>query len=318
MPDANAPAPAAAPAAAAPTHAEGAKPNGADKGLQTPAKPADPKAKPGPGAAKPPAELTPAEKRRFKVKHRGADVEVDEDQAPELIQLGLGAKAKFTELDQEKKAFEAARAKAKEDVDEYLKSIGHDPEKWAYERLNRIVEQEAATPEQKEAKRLDSERKKLEGEKKAWEDQRAEEKHNEEQLHTLSILKEHLPKALEEAGLPQGGRALQAVVEELKVLEAAGEPITPEAIARATKVAAKERREDLVAFTKELKGKALVDFLGKEVADEVRRHDLEEWRKRQGGSATPEPKVEPAPTPEKRTWVSEAELNRELRKLGSR
>lgn len=311
MPDAPAPsAPAPGSMSSAPGKVAPGKPpaNGADKGLQTPAKPPDPKAP----AAKPTEEMTPAEKRRFKVKHKGKDVEVDEDEALELIQIGLGGKSKFTELDQEKKAFEAAKQKAKEDLDEHLKSLGIDPEKWAYERLNRLVEAEQATPEQKEAARLKAEREKLEAEKKAWEKEQTEKKSQEEQLQTLAVLKEHLPKAFEEMGLPLGGRAMQAVVDELRVVEAAGQPITPEAIRRAAKVAREERQEDLVTFTKELKGKALVDFLGKEVADELRRYDLEEWRRRQGEPREPKPELKEKPKPEKH-YTTPAEYARWLK-----
>lgn len=269
-------------------------------------------------ATQPPAPVgetsAQAEKRRLKFKANGRDVELDEDEVIRRLQIGEGTKAKFTELDQQRKEFEARLAMAKEDPREYLRSLGMSPEELAFSWLNEHVTQQEMSPEQKRALDLDAREAKIRESEAARQAEAAEAEQKQAMAQLLPIIQEHGPKALEAAGLPM----IPAVVDAFHgYMQAAAEAmggITPEGIKYAADAAKQDATELHAALTKSLDGAALVAFLGPEVADKLRRHDLKVFHEKRAASkgvATPAPRMpaqEPKPTAPK--YITEAEWRR--------
>lgn len=234
---------------------------------------------PEPGAANVVVPPTAAERRLFKVKVDGEEVEIDEERAKAELAMGLAAKKRFSQLDQEKRAFEAARAKAKENPWDYLKTLGMDPMQAAYEYLNGVVQEESLTPEQKVFRAQQKELEQREAAIRQQEEQVKQRQDHEAQLAALSLLQKEVPARLEAAGLPKDGAVIGMVTAHLRDAEAAGIPLSPEVVARAVEMA----NEDLSANVTRIANTLTPEQAAKrfpELAKKLRQYDVEQIRAR--------------------------------------
>lgn len=268
------------------------------------------------GATAPPSE-TPAQAvaRALRYKANGRDVEISEEEAIRRLQIGDGAKAKFTELDRREKELEARIQAMKEKPWELFETHGLDADELAFQRLQARITKEEMSPEQRRAAELDVREAKL----KADEDARTAAAADAEQkaaiAQFLPIIQEHAPKALEAAGLPM----IPAVYDSFHgymrdAVEAMG-GITPEAIRYAAEAAKQDATELHGAMTSGLKGKALADFLGPDVANELRRYDLQVFHEKRKAGGAPAPAKMPAPEPQPapKRFLTEAEWRAKLK-----
>lgn len=326
-----APAPASTAATTTPSAASGAtKPAAA--GGSSPARGPDGKFLPRSGepAAETPNQDGPPEtaaQRRIRLKVDGREEEFDEERVKAFAEMGLAGKKRFTELDQQRKEFEAGRKELAEaeTPEQFLaaaEKIGMPKDRalsLAYQLLSSTVSEQEMTPEQRAQAEFRREREAFEAEKRQQAESAAAEEQKQHETQYLTILNEHAQKALEAVGLPMVGPAADAFAGHLReAVEAMG--LTPESIRYAAEAARDDLRETHRALTSSLKGRALVDFLGPEVEAEMRRYAIEQWKASRAQQGTPPPSKLPAPEPKPAgpRFLSERELRDLQRAKGLR
>lgn len=231
------------------------------------------------------------------VKVRGKVQRVHISQVPALLETEFAGKQLFTEANRKAQEAEAALARLRSTPDEVLRANGIDPVEFAYQQLERFVQQQQMTPEQRQAlqfqQQLEQQRQALENEKKSFEQQRYE----AEQAALLPLFTQHVPKAMETLGLPKTGAALEHVVAYLRDAQEMGEPMTPDTIARAAEAARDELREQDLAVTKDMSDEQFAQWLGPERLAKVTRYQVAQYEAKRKATAAPaQPAQAPAPT----------------------
>lgn len=319
----------AAPAPAASTTGT----NGAAPGTsQTPA--------PTPGAGERPAEGAPpvggetkaqAQARRMVTKHYGKEREWDLDNAEHLRELqvlaeiGGSGREKFHEAQKMREEAEAERALLKKDPWALLEKHGLNPDELAEQRVLALLERQQKlaqmTPEDQARSHVQTERQKLQEEKEAFERQQHESARDRETERILPIFTENVPKALKAVGLADAkgapiGPAVDMLNKYLGDVLASGKPIGAEDIEWAAKATRQDAGQMLQGMTASLEGQALVDFLGKEVANKLRQWDVSEFKRRRNEqNAPPKPPENPVPKEPERGYMTPQEYERKLKLL---
>jgi len=327
-PVATAPVPAAAPNPVAP--ANGAAP----KGVQAPVKPAVAPATAAPPEGAPPVEqkykvkvdgqvveMTQAEMEKWASKGRYSDKATQE--AKEAIKRAKAAEERLLSEDR------ARKEKAKANTDAWLREHGIDPDEYAKSKLEQKVEEGKMTPEQRQAAKDRAEKADLEKKLKDIETQRQEEAKQQLTNQLQRKIETELANAAKRAGMGLGDESFYAIYEsfreafELGLLPVDANGLQPhqadriveEAMGR-LEGAQKSLRENAL----KLKGRALLEFVGKEAVDNIVAARLEEIREARGlapkqGVGTPTPA---APAPRPNSYLSLAEADAQLKKLGGR
>lgn len=326
MSEAAAPSPAPA-GGSAPVAPSSTPSNGATPGSSQPPSPA-----PGSGErteSVPAAEAKPQTPRQMVTKHYGKERTWDLENAEHLRELqvlaeiGGSGREKFHEAQKMREEAEAERALLKKDPWALLEKHGLNPDELAEQRMLALLEKQRRmaemTPEDQARTHVQSEREKLQAEREAFEKHQYETQLQHEQGRILPVFTEHVPKALAAAGLVDDkgapiGPASDLLRTYLQDAIDAGSGVTPETIQWAAQAARNDVNQMLQATTKGLKGQALVDFLGKDVANELRRHDRDEYlKKRNAPPAAPKPTDAPAPKEPERGYMTLQEFERSMK-----
>lgn len=263
---------------------------------------------------------------RLKVKARGKEREFvltrDEDlrELLEAAEFGLGGKSVFTDLDRRRAEIEAKAAELEKlDPIELLKKRNLDPVQWAREQIikahNDKLQLEQLTPEDRAKKAMDEERAKLEADKKAWEEDRRKAEVAENSSRFQELLEQNVPTSLQAVGLPSIPIVAEEFNQNLRAAVAVGKELSPELIKRVAEKTSEDLREGFSSIAKKLKGEQLVAFLGQDVADELRRHDIKVWKKKRGQKADPERQNPSAPAKPAPSYIDANAALKELKHL---
>lgn len=262
-------------------------------------------------------EVEEAPQPTIRIKVDGQEMEVDLATARAELEMNFGAKKRFTQLDQERREFLAAQEAARSRPEAFLEKVGHDPEQWAVDFLNRKVALATMSPQERELYERQEQLQAREQELRAYEQQQMEAQRAQRDAATLEMLSAELPRQLEAVGLPTDGTALSLILPHLRDAEAAGVDITPEIVQRAAQLARQSLDVGVVRTVRGLRGAQLLDVLGPEVLQEVRRLDFEAAKARK--ARPPMPREAPVVTPQqpqKRVVMTEAEFRERQRRRG--
>lgn len=260
---------------AAPVEASGNQPAPAGNEAPASAEPGDvsdqggePK---GPESAQP--EPKPAE--RYKVKVAGQERELTLDELRQQATLAMGAQARFEEAARLRKEADAAREALLKDPAAYLRQQG-----WTQEQLYALaekqvlqqIEEDKLSPEQKRIRELESKLKEQEDAKEAA--RKAEEEAavaQQEQEYTQRLVGD-LKAEFQKAGLAlDDSLHLAGVVKFLQNASAAGEDVS---VGEAVEFARYEAQERTGQFLNTLNGDQLLNYLGPQILDKIRKADI--------------------------------------------
>lgn len=254
----------------------------------------------------------------IRIKVHGEEMEVDLATAKAELEMNFGAKKLFSKLDQERREFLAAKEQAAQRPEAFLEHAGHDPEKWAVDFLNRKIAMAQMSPQERELYDRHEAVRAREEQIAAYEAQQERAAKEQRDAATLQMLSAELPRQLQAVGLPADGSALSLILPHLKDVEAAGLDITPEHVQRAAQLARQTLDVGVVRTIREMRGPQLIQALGPEVLQEVRRLDLEAARARKLRGA-PAPKKEAEATPPQarpKVMMTEAEFREYQKRRG--
>lgn len=261
-------------------------------------------------------EMTQAEIERWASKGRFSDKATQ--QAKEAIKRAQQVEKEMRARD------EAIRANAKADTDAFLKEHGIDPDEYAKTKLERKVEEGKMTAEQRRAAELERENKQLKADQEKQALERKSEQAKELTNQLQRRIETELSNAAKRAGMPMNDETFYAVYESFREAYDLGllpvdinglqshqaDRIVEEAQSRLEGVQGRIRENVL-----KLSGQALEDFIGKEVADKIMANRLELIRARRGVSTNPAAPAAPAQPQVRKSYLSPAEADLELKKL---
>ncbi len=227
------------------------------------------------------------------------------EQAKAYVQKGLAFEPKVSELDRLQKETSQFLQTLREDPAKILLNpkFGDSPEgvlkkilastkvsdpikdalgQWYYEN---IITQERMTPEQREAAEWKRKATEYDSYREQQEAQRVQQENNARIQSALGVLKSQIGEALKEGGLDVNSKVAPQMASRIaKVILLAnklGKPLTPK---QAYETARKELREYKTAFYDSLDEDKLVEELGKENAEKVRKHFLKKLQEKDSKS----------------------------------
>ena len=181
----------------------------------------------------------------------------------------------------EKAEAEGILEKLKNDPWNTLQELGLDPRQLSEEKLLELLEEEQMTPEAKrmrelEQKTLEYEKKEKERQQKEEELRKEEEKRkNDEEFQQLQRQAEEkyeadFLKAMETTTLTKSERTIRRIADVIYQSALAGEELP---VDLAVKLVEEEAVEGSREYIKNLRGEALVEFLGKDVVKDILKHE---------------------------------------------
>ena len=164
----------------------------------------------------PVAEMTPAEKKLYKLNVDGAEEEVDEEQLIKHAQKYKAADKKFQESAQLRKQAEQLLVALKQDPFSVLKQLDIDPTELARDHLTKELQRMRMSPEEQELAELRQYKQTLQEqqEQALREQQEAEETQLRDQLSNQ--MTQNIIQALEEVGLPRDESSVHMMAEVMK------------------------------------------------------------------------------------------------------
>lgn len=112
-----------------------------------------------------PAKMTAAEKKAWKLKVAGKDVEVDETELLKRAQMGYSADEKWQEAAKMRKQLENFVGLLQQDPEAALEKMGFNVDELAEKRIQRRIEEMKKSPEQLEKERIEKELQDLKSER---------------------------------------------------------------------------------------------------------------------------------------------------------
>lgn len=211
--------------------------------------------------------------RKFKVKVNGQEVEVDENELIQGYQTRKASDEKFREAAMSRKQAEEFINLLRTDPVKVLSNpkLGIDFRNLAEEYLANQLEEEMLDPQEKELREYKRKLKEYEDQKK--EQEKAQEQAQAEELrkHYTEQYTKDFTDALESSGLPRTNHTLKRMAYYMHQGAKRGMNIKPAQVTELVK-------QDYINEQKELFGsldsEMLVQLLGDDVANKIRKHDI--------------------------------------------
>lgn len=247
------------------------------------------------------AAVTPEMKRKFKLKVDGEEVEEeidfnDEAGMVQRLQLAKAAKKRMTEaVSARKQAMDIVKAFEK-DPESMLERLGDKGREIAEKYLMKHIQETMLTPEEKKQREI---------EKKLKEYEEKEERENKLRETTAQERKEYeyaqafqntIVSALEKSGLPKSPELVKRMASIMQKNLDFGLELTPDDLVEEVK---SELTQMFQAITKDSDGEKLLNILGKDAANKIRKYDLKSLQEKQaqvfqgGGKKPSQSKPEP-------------------------
>ncbi len=217
-------------------------------------------------------------RRKLKVDGREEDADLSEDDIQREVQIARAARKRLAELNQRTKELDAREARLKEAPHEFLEKAGHDPDKWAAERLAKKAQDGLMSEEERAYRTLQDEVSQLKAEKeqRVQQDQEREAKEMEDKqwAHT----EPRLMKAIESANLPRGADVMGRIADVGIEFLDAGVELAPEHVVQ---IAAERLDRDATRYVLSLPAEALAQKLGPERVKALVKLHIEEFKRGQ-------------------------------------
>lgn len=218
-------------------------------------------------------EKKAANKRKLKLKVDGQELEeeFDLDNEEELIkqfQLAKVAQKRMQEHSTLKKQVEELAKVLKTSPEKVMKELGMDPEEWAINLLNKKIEDEAKSPEQKEREKLQQELEELRSKQKEEDESRKKQEFERLQREYEEKYQNDIMSALDTGGLPKTPYAVKKFAEMLSIaldnnLDISAKELVP--------IVKKELEEDIRQVLASSPDDAIEQLLGKERISSMRK-----------------------------------------------
>lgn len=219
--------------------------------------------------------------RRFKIKADGVESEVDEEEIVKLAQLGKSSSKRFEEA-----------AKLRGQAENFIRALKENPgqvllnsrlgidrsvlEEFATNLLYERIQQEQMTDEQRQIQRQQQE---LEQYRRQMQEQQESEKEQRETALRQRYQEEYKAKisqALQDSGLPVTDWTFTRMAGYMRqAMEKGMDDITPNDVA---KYVAKDWAQAQRDFYTSLDGQKLVEHLGDDVVDKIRKHTVQKYK----------------------------------------
>lgn len=261
----------------------------------------------GSAAPKPPADATPAEKRKFKVKVDKEELEVDEDELIAGYQSRRASQKAWQGAAEQKRQIVALFEGIKRDPIPNLKkllehpSVGHDLRKIATDLLTQELERENLTPEQRELSDARKELAQVRAEREERERAQQESETAELRRENAERIQTEILEALKPSGLPFNRHSVKRVTYYLKEGLKRGYRLSAEDVLPLVR---KDYEEEQRALFSSLDGEALEKMLTPEIAEKLSKRRIEKLKTGQAAAAaatspTGEPEAPRAPREKK-------------------
>ncbi len=271
-----------------------AMPSAAPKAVEAPkaavAPKAEPKAdaKPEPKAetSEAPKDLTPAEKKIWKLKADGEEFEFDATDEENVKRAIMKVKGSEKRIEDATKV----RRQAEEFIDGLrdparLRQILQDPrigidlKKFAEDYVWEQIQEEKMSPEERASRDKDAELKRYKDkEAKDAEDKQSTAKREEQKRHEQSY-EEKIQKALESGRVAKTPEAVKTMAHYLYIAAEQGLDLSPEDLVEQVNG---DMRNNTGLVLGQLSGQALLDFIGEAKLEEIRKTDLARLKDPQG------------------------------------
>lgn len=228
-----------------------------------------------------PAEKAKEAKRKLKLKVDGKEFEEDFDPSNEEeliknLQLAKVAQKRMSEHAQLKKEIDTFLQALQNSPESVMRQMKLDPEEFAVKLLQKKLDEEQKSPEQKKQEALEKELTELREKVKKEEDNRktSERKRLETEHH--KNIETGMINALETSGLPNKPIVVKRIAEYMLNCLDNGVDVGPADIAGLVK---KEMQEDIKEYVDALPDDALEAFLGKERLGSLRKKQVAAMKK---------------------------------------
>ena len=216
----------------------------------------------------------------------------------QFVSKGHAADERFREASERAKRAEAVEAALKSGDLDVLRQYGLDPDEVAIERTKRLMEREQLPEHERRARDAEERAAKLERQIKEREEAESRAKQEAQSREWAQQTWNDLAQAVEAIGYADRKfaeqRLLPRVIDVYTDAAKKGYDLTPE---RAAKIAQSQLRSEAAAIIGGLDGDALLDHLGPQVVDRVRKAILAKHKKSQVAAAPP-PEIAPPPADE--------------------
>ena len=200
--------------------------------------------------------------------------EVNEEQAEWLkrhIQPAKAAQKRFQEVSQEKKRIEEAVKNFQKDPAAALEALGVNAHQFAEQFMINKLEEQNMTPEEREARAMKQKLAAYEDQEKQRKELAEVEKRKQLQAAKLKEYTEKITQALETSGLPKSDATQRRMAEYMLMNTQNNMDLPMESIVEMV-------REDYLADLKDMfanaSGDQVLNTLGKDLADKIRKADL--------------------------------------------
>ena len=222
-------------------------------------------------------------KRKFKVRGKEIEVELDDGRYHDLAQKGWVAEEKWQEAAKMKKEADAFVERLKKNPIEVLKdpSLGVDFRKVAEDYLWEQMQEENLSPEEKQYRREQNELKDLRDAKQQYESEQEAIKHQAEVQHFEQDYDRKVSTALADSGLPKTTGTIRRITEYM-LLDVKNGVERP--IADYVDLVSRDYAADIKDLIGQLPADKLLKLLGGDVAKKIRDHDVAKLRSPQPAS----------------------------------
>ena len=205
--------------------------------------------------------------------------EVNEEQAEWLkrhVQPAKAAQKRFQEVSQEKKRIEEAVKNFQKDPAAALEALGVNAHQFAEQFMINKYEEEKMTPEEREARAIKQKLAAYEAQEKQRKEQAEVAERKQLQAAKLKEYTEKITQALETSGLPKSDATQRRMAEYMLMNTQNNMDLPMESIVEMV-------REDYLADLKDMfanaSGDQVLNTLGKDLADKIRKADLAQLKK---------------------------------------
>jgi len=219
--------------------------------------------------------------KKFKLKVDGQELEdeLDLDNEQEIVkrlQLAKVSQKRMQESATLKKQVEQIAKALQESPEEVMRQIGMDPEEWAVKLLQRKIEEEQKSPEQRELEKARKELEEIRKQQKDEEERRKDAEFQRLQQEYEEKYQNDVISALESSGIPTTPYAVKKFAEMLSVALDNNLDVSAQDLAPLVK---KELEEDIKKYFASSPDEVIEAILGKERLNGMRKKQVAAMRK---------------------------------------
>lgn len=233
-----------------------------------------------------------AAERKFKVKINGAEQEVSEKELLEGYSTRRAADEKFREAAMTRKQAEDFIRLLKEDPAKVLTDprLGIDARKWAEEFLLKQLEDEMLDPREKELRKYKQQLEEYEAQKKAEKEAVEQARVAELQAKYTEEYTKDITSALDSSGLPKTEHTVKRMAYYMHQALKRGMDLKAGDVVELVK---QDYISEQRALYGSLDGDMLLQLIGPDIADKIRKYDVAKVKNPNANAKTPEKQPEP-------------------------